>query len=225
MSISWRVALAGGAVLLAAAIATGAVLAQSSGDSTPTPGGEATQPKEGPFREFMARLADNLGIPEQQLRDAARQTSLELLDEAVAEGRIDQERPDRIRERIESGEGAPFPFFGPGRHHKGCVHLTSNVAEFLGLTPEELRDRRQAGDTLGEIAEEQGKSRDELKGLLLGQLRERTQQAVTDGKITQEQADQRLQEAEQRIDQLIDREGAPRCGMRHRGPDGAPAES
>ena len=67
---------------------------------------------------FVQTLASELDKSERQIRNAlraARRERLESkLDEAVREGRISEERANRIRERLEEG-----PPFGRGLRHRG----------------------------------------------------------------------------------------------------------
>ena len=67
--------------------------------------------------------------------------------------------------------------------------MMASLADALGLTPEELIARHDAGETLWDIAEEQGLSVEEIQDLMLTARSTALDQAVVDGTITQEQAD------------------------------------
>jgi hypothetical protein len=73
----------------------------------------------------------------------------------------------------------------------GVLHdtMVSAFAQALGLTPEELETRLQAGDTLWVIAQEQGKTSEPFQEMMTTARTSAVNQAVTDGVITQEQAD------------------------------------
>ena len=60
---------------------------------------------------YLEKLAANLGVDVQKLKDAIKTTNLQVLDEKVADGSVTQEQADKMRERIE--EGGAF-FFGMG---------------------------------------------------------------------------------------------------------------
>lgn len=187
----------------------------AEGDETPT-----AEDKETLREDFLNRLAEQLGISREQLDQALSNAALTLVDEAVADGRITEEEAARIRERIESGEG--LPFFGHRRPHHGplggTVYGIREVAEFLGVEPEQIREGLRDGQSLAQIAEANGKSRDELKSFLTSQLQERLNEAVADGKITQERADEKLENFQERVDDLIDRTGPFPRGRWHHGP-------
>jgi hypothetical protein len=70
---------------------------------------------ETPGDSALDRLAENLGITRDQLDEALKQTALDLVDDALADGLIDEDRATALRERIE--EGQPFGLFGHGFGH------------------------------------------------------------------------------------------------------------
>lgn len=189
--------------------------APAQDEATATPGADETPSadnKDTLREDLLQRLADELGISVDDLRQAMSNVALDLVDQAVADGRITEDEAADIRERIASGD---FPFFF-GRHqfHGGpglCLgrYAVSEVAEFLGIEPATVLDGLQNGQSLAQIAEANGKTRDELKNYLLDELTDKVNQAVENGRITQERADEILANAPDRIDQQIDREGLP----------------
>ena len=224
----WGIAVVAFFALVGAAV--GIVAAQT--DEGPTP--SATEEKESLREDFLSRLADELGITREQLDQALTDTALGLVDEAVAEGRLTQEEAERIRERIAAGELPFFGFghgmrhgFGPGQGfgHGPCLgrYALGEVAEFLGIEPADVREGLEGGQSLTQIAEANGKTRDELKSFLLAEVEEKVNEAVANGRSTQERADEILQNASERIDELIDREGLPAPPVKFRfAPEFAP---
>ena len=190
-------------------------------DDTPTEDGEgdATADEDKATRRDAAldTLAENLGISREQLDVALRQTGLDLVDQALADGRITEDEAARIREAIESGE---LPFFFGGGHgfHRGpgfCPGANlEEIAEFLGVEREVIVGGLQDDESLAQIAEANGSSRDALVDFLVGKVEERVNEAVANERITQEQADEILANAEERINELVDREGLPGPGLR-----------
>jgi hypothetical protein len=73
----------------------------------------------------------------------------------------------------------------------GILHETmfAAMAEALGLAPEELQARLDAGDTMWDIAESQGLTAEQFQETMLQARTDALNQAVSDGLITQEQAD------------------------------------
>ena len=211
MNRIWKAVLTAIATLVVAGAVVGFVAAQTDGDVS-MPGTER-------LNNFLSRLAGNLGITQEELEVAIDQTQLELVDEAVADGRITEEQAAEIRTRIESGEGPFFPKRPYRGHHRGG-NVAGQVAEFLGLTPEDIAAGLKDGQSLTQIAEANGSSAAELTTFLLGQLEARLAEAVESGKIDQARADEKLANAAEHIDQLINHAGLPGKGSGHAGPKG-----
>lgn len=198
MNRFWKIGLAVAAVLILAVGAVGFVSAQTDHEVLGS--------------DFVARLAEKLGITQEELQTAIDETQLDMVDDAVADDKLTEDQAERIRDRIESGEGL-FPFGGFGRGFalgRSIGYLSArldDVADFLGMDTSDLRDAVADGQSLAQIAEEQGKSADDLKAFLLSQVEERLAEAVENGRITQERADEILENAPDRIDDLISQEG------------------
>ena len=211
MNRIWKVVLTAIATLVVAGTVVGFVAAQTDGDVS-VPGTER-------LNNFFSRLAGNLGITQEELEGAIDQTQLELVDEAVADGRITEEQAAEIRTRIESGEGPFFPKQPHRGHHRGG-NVAGQVAEFLGLTPEDVAAGLKDGQSLAQIAEAEGVGADKLTAFLLGELEARLAEAVESGKIDQARADEMLANASERITQMINHEGLPSKGPGHAGSKG-----
>jgi hypothetical protein len=68
--------------------------------------------------QFLNRLAGNLGISRDQLVEGFRKTRVDMVNQAVTEGRLTREQADQIIQRINSGQrpgGGPRPSAGLGR--------------------------------------------------------------------------------------------------------------
>ena len=98
-----------------------------------------------------------------------------------------------------------------------------DIAGFLGVAPEELREQFQAGATPAEIAAANGSSGDALIAFLLGGAQTRLDEAVANGGRTQAEADEHLARITERVTTFVNegpqqgpREGA-RPGRHQRG--------
>ncbi len=168
-------------------------------------GGAATSAQEGdgPLGTFLGRVADKLGISEEEFEVAIDEARTELIDEALAEGRLTEEQAERARE-------SDFPFrarFRGAGEHKGYVKEAA--AQVLGMSQEELKDELKDGNSLAEIVEGQGITVDDFKVELLNQLQALLDSDVADGTLTQEQADRIFGCAEEKIDSILSGEGRP----------------
>lgn len=209
-------ALAAAGVLTAAGLG-GITVAAVHAQQPPAP--PAAQQRAQRMDEFLNRLAQNLGVTPERLRDAIKQTALQEVDAAVARGELTAQQAQAIKDRINAGDLGPFGF-GPGRGHGGPGPMAAHadIAQFLGITPEQLRAELN-GQSLAQVAQAHGKSRDQLIQFLVSNAQQRLNEAVQAGRLTQQQADQRLADLQARIEQLVDRVHRP--GSRQ-GPTGTP---
>ena len=83
------------------------------------------------------------------------------------------------------------------------------LATFLGATVDELTAAWEDGQSLATIAEDHGKTRDELKSFLTDQFEDRLQQAIAAGIVTAEQTATWREQFAANLDRLIDRERGP----------------
>jgi len=97
-----------GAAAVATVVGVGVVMAQT-GDDPPwtTPTADSSDPlgRADHMNDYLDQLAANLGVSRDALDGALKQTALDMLDQAVADGVIDEEKAAGIREMIEAGEG------------------------------------------------------------------------------------------------------------------------
>ena len=237
----WKAGIAGFVLLAIAGTAAGIVAAQTGGStpdatstqeqatatskdatSTPKSDSDATPAEKDTLRDqFLDDLAGKLGVSRADLDTALSQTALDMVDKALADGKITDAEAQRIRDKINSGD---FPFFGGFGHHgrggmgfgmMGCGANLDDIAGFLGVDASVVRDGLMNDQSLAQIAEANGKSRDELKSFLIDNVTTKLNQAVTDQDITQKRADEALQNFKDHVDDLIDHQGAPFRGGPH----------
>ena len=91
---------------------------------------------------------------------------------------------------------------GLGRRGHG-LHALRATAEFLELTPEEMRAELAEYDSLAELAAANGSSGAELIAYLVSQVEEHLATAVEEGRLTEAEAAEKLATAEERITELV----------------------
>ena len=167
-------------------------------------GGAATsaQDSDGSLGTFLGRVAERLGISEEELDTAIDGARSESIDEAVAEGRLTEEQAERARE---SGFPLRARFRGAGEHKS---YVTEAAAQVLGMSQEELKELKES-NSLAEIVEAQDMTVEDFKADLLIQLQALLDSDVTDGTLSQEQADRIFGCAEEKIDSILSGEGRP----------------
>ena len=135
---------------------------------------------------------------------------------AIAQTNEDPPPPDS------ETEGTERPARGSKRGFcKRGFHFVEAISELTGLSPQELIEELQAGSTIAQVAEANGSSGAAAVDALVAQLTERLDQAVVDEKLTQEEADDKLAEATERFEELVDAEN-PSPARRGGGDFGSP---
>jgi hypothetical protein len=215
----------------------------------PKPGRNGEQRQRGPkaghqeqrqqmHQAYEAALAGRLGVSSDQLKEAQKLARIDLINQAVAEGKIDQAQADRMIQSVQNGRGPNQPGMGqpgqrpgmgqrgqqpggpgqPGQRPGGPAGMAQGgpqvVADILGMTPQDLRAEMQAGKSLAQVAEAKGVGRDALKAKLLEAHQTRIDAAVAAGKLTAEQAQKMTERANANIDQMLDRTPGQRPGPR-----------
>ena len=164
--------------------------------------------------DLAAQLKDGASLAEiageakvQSVIDALVAEHNTRIDEAVADGRLSEERAEEVRaavaDRVEAMVNGEHPAgiapFGMDRFHgrggfdgfgfKDHFGL-DGIAGELDLSVDELKESLAGGSTLAEIADEQGITTDSLIEAALAGLEEKLDALVTDGRLTQERADE-----------------------------------
>lgn len=91
---------------------------------------------------------------------------------------------------------------GHGGRGRGLRALRA-TAEFLELTPEEMREALAEYDTLADLAAANGSSGAELIAYLVAQVEEHLATAVEEGRITEEEAAEKLADATEHITEMV----------------------
>ena len=196
-------AVAAGGVAAAALVGAGVVMAQ-----TPTPGSGGSGPS------FLDRVAQKLGIESSKLQDAVNGAANDQIDAEVQSGKLSQQQADKLKQRVQNGEGPWFngPAAGGGPSAKGIAGLgfalgkdISELATFLGISTDQLKTELGApGATLATVASNHGKTRDQLKTFITNTAKNQLDQAVSNGKLTQNQEDNILSGLQSHLDTIVD---------------------
>lgn len=189
------------AVLLAVAVgASGAVAVSRALDAD-----EASQ-------AVIDDAAGQLGIAPAELSEALREALKNRVDGEVEAGRLTEEQGDRLKERIDAGE---VPLFSRGLGPPGLGRAFGRAfvgpslepaAQYLELSEDELRERLRDGETLADVARDEGKSVDGLVDALVEASAERLDEAVEAGRLDEERAERLEAELEEHMTQLVEGE-------------------
>ena len=190
-----------GLLLVAAALVGGSMVARAASerplDEDIAPGAVG----DGRYCEvFLDVFAAELGVERDALALAAVAAANAALDAAVEAGDLPAAAADRSRERIAEREPNLCPPLGERLRHSrdhDRVHflhdLAAAAAESLDMEADELVGRLRDGDSLREVADEQGVDYGQLTDTIMERAGERLDAAVERGLITRERADHVLE--------------------------------
>ena len=145
----------------------------------------------------------------------------EALAPLVEDGTIDDGQLDAVVDTLR--EAMPERRHGGGKHARMGQGLDS-AATVLGIESDALRDALRDGQTIAEIAAEQGVDPQAVIDAQVAEATERLDEKVADGTIDQATADERLAQLTERITSFVNEGPAAGPGHRHGGP-AAPIDS
>ncbi len=209
MNIKTRIltlAAAGAIVFAGVAGATGYASAQEPGTTPDQPKREKRIERRD---NFLGRVAANLGVTLDQLKQAFKSAATQALDDAVANGDMTQEQADKIKAKIESGDGlggARLPGGGQGRHGKPeraeklRNGILTSAATALNMSPEDLKAQLKSGKSIADVA---GGNLDAVKTQITNDAKAKLDAAVASGKLTQDKADAMLEKLTDNLDKIL----------------------
>jgi len=118
------------------------------------------------------RVAQILGIEEDNLSDAFKQAKIEEIDEKVEAGYLDAEEAEEIKTKIEESEGPMMGMRkgGKGMHREMDDEHKAAVAEFFGISVEELDQAHEDGQRMPDLLEDYGKTQEEMRAFMQEQF-------------------------------------------------------
>lgn len=199
--IKWGLA-AMGLFVIGGVIAFG-VLSTNGTASAQTPE-EKSEARRARYEEV---LAQKLGVSVQTLQTAQTSARNQMIDEALAAGKITAEQAEKMRNA------------GPGELRKGrvervkdrvhgaVVNIFQAAAKTIGVSNEELKTEVQSGKSLAQVANAHNMTTDQLKTGITTEIATQLNAAVSAGKMTQQQADAINQRVAQNLDDIVNHSG------------------
>lgn len=156
---------------------------------------------------WQQTFAGELGVEVDDLVPAAKAASIATVEAAVEAGELPADIGERIIARIEAAEGDGCRLLGGAFHWAGrhaaradARHdLVNAAAEALGMEPVELIEALRDGDSLKQVAQDQGADYDAVSQAVLDAAKADLDALVAADKITQERADTMLDNLEQAL--------------------------
>lgn len=146
--------------------------------------------------ETLADLIEARGLDEDEVVADLKAGAIERVNQAIEDGKIDEDRADAMIARIEESdlERLLERTFEP-RPPMPPIALEV-LAEALDVTEEDLQAALEEGQTVPEIIEAEGLSVEAVADDLKDAMVERVEEAVADGKLEEERADVILERLE-----------------------------
>jgi len=152
--------------------------------------------------ESISALAAAHDVDRQTIIDALVTAANERIDEAVAAGKVDEERAARIRSRAAAGTARfvdatrPPPaarIAGDGARrstlrHRVIMSAIRISAQTIGVAPPELHVAYREGKSVGDVATEHGVDPQAVTDALITAANERIAEGVADGRLDAERA-------------------------------------
>ena len=156
----------------------------------------------------LAEFALENGSSGQALVDKLMSVINERIDQALADGVIDEEKAEKLRSDAEdrinhlvfdarNNPGKP----GLGGEYR--QELIDAIENELGLNQGQVVSHVRTGGTLAELAEDNGSSGEELVEVLLAIVDDKVQDALDQGIIDEERAAEILENAEERLTHVV----------------------
>ena len=159
-----------------------------------------------PVDRIVTKVAEKLGITEDELVDAWQESQIELIDEAVENGDLDPDRAQEMKDHIAESDGIFVPRT-PDRpkHDRAPGHMLIGKAAnaVLGLEDGELKEAFEDGQSLLDVALANGFTEDGFKTALLDEVQSQLDVMVDEEKIDQEKADEIYDRISENIDEII----------------------
>lgn len=164
-------------------------------------------------------IVENGGDPNAVTATASATISTRIT-EAVADGRLSQERADEWLANIDTNinEAMATTEFNnrdlrqdrrEDRQRRFAGGFLEALADELGITVQDLINARREGLSLVDVIEANGGSVESITSELSATLTERINTAVAEGRITEERADEWLENIDARIADFLERQTMP----------------
>jgi uncharacterized protein YidB (DUF937 family) len=232
--------LGGAGALVAAALVGGTlmnVVSASPGATPPSSSGAVTTTQSGQTgtycQTYLDAFAQQLGVDESALVPAAKAAADATIDQMVTDGKLSQAAATALKQRIDSASGNGCRVLA-ARWQQLLVRygvrqlgqdMFQQAAITLNLTTAQLRDDLRGGDSLKQIARDQGVSYDTLTTAVVNAAKNDLDKAVAAGKISADRETTILDRIQKALQdgQLWNRPGQAGAGPSTSAPSSAPA--
>lgn len=147
---------------------------------------------------------------------AAGNQAGDAIDALVADGTLTSAQAEAVKAALVNG-AKPAVKACAGAALIREAGVGSAVSDLLGMDRRELRSALRGGQSLAEIAQSKGITREQLTGAINDAIGARLDELVTNGKLTADRKAQIQQDVSSRIDEAVDYHAGDRRSKRNAG--------
>ena len=158
----------------------------------------------------VAKVATDHGVDPNNVVNAIVAALTQEIDQKAAAGTIDANRAAQAKQKLPN---AASRFVNETKARRGYRVLEDAVqaaAKEIGVSTNDLRDAHKNGKSIAQVAQDHGKSTDDVVNAIVKAATADVDQALKDGKIDAQKADQIKKNLPDRAKTLVERE--PRQG-------------
>ncbi|HMF83257.1 MAG TPA: hypothetical protein VKI01_08280 [Acidimicrobiia bacterium] len=158
----------------------------------------------------IAQVATDHGVDPNTVVNAIVAALTQQIDQKAAAGTIDTNRAAQAKEKLPNAASRFVNETKPRRGYRVVKEAVQAAAKEIGVTTNDLKDAHKNGKSIAQVAQDHGKSVDDVVNAVVKAATADVDQAVKDGKLDSQKADQIKKNLPDRAKELVDREPQPR---------------
>lgn len=203
--------VAGGASVAAAAPGQGGrghAALRAAGQTAATAIGISPEELRNEIRggKTIAQVATDHGVDPNTVVNAIVTALTQEIDQKAAAGTIDANRAAQAKQKLPDVANRFVNQTKPRREHRILKDAVQAAAKEIGVSTNDLEDARKDGKSIAQVAQDHGKSVDDVVGAVVKAATGDVDQAVKDGKLDAQKADQIKKNLPDRAKELVNRE-------------------
>ncbi len=158
----------------------------------------------------VAQIATEHGVDPSSVVNAIVAALSQKIDQKAAAGTIDANRAAQAKQKLPNAASKFVNETKPRRGYRVLKDAVQAAAKEIGVSTNDLRDAHKNGKSIAQVAQDHGKSADDVVNAIVKAATADVDQAVKDGKLDAQKADQIKKNLPDRAKTLVDRQ--PRQG-------------
>jgi transposase-like protein len=154
----------------------------------------------------VAQIATEHGVDPNTVVTAIVTALTQKIDEKAAAGAVDANRAAQAKQKLPDVANRFVNVTKPRRGYRVLKDAVQAAAKEIGVSTSDLRDAHKNGKSIAQVAQDHGKSADDVVDAVVKAVTADVDQAVKDGKIDAQKADQIKKNLPDRAKKLVNRE-------------------